>query len=114
MIYDYTDTLLTPLGYPPVILSYVHLIATNKVTDFTDATEMGVFRSHFYQIVDDASDSEFPNNGFKNDVPETGGDMGGLVLTVQSELDYITDTTGPSGTEPCTSTTGCQQTNLYQ
>ena len=48
---------------------------------------MQVFRSHYNQsVVTSTGDDMGPNNGYKTDVPETGGDMGGAVLTVQSQL----------------------------
>jgi hypothetical protein len=49
---------------------------------------MQVFHSHFNQIVVTAtSDDQAPNNGFKPGVPETGGDMGGAVLTVHVAME---------------------------
>ena len=58
---------------------------------------MTVFRSHFNQIVITSTSDDFgPNNGFKvvnsQTVGESGGDMGGAILTIQSELDYLNDT----------------------
>jgi len=63
---------------------------------------MQVFHSHYAQVVEDSGVAFGPNNGFKTGVPETGGDMGGAVLTIQSELDFINDTGGN------------QQVNLFQ
>jgi hypothetical protein len=52
---------------------------------------MQTFHSHYAQVVTDAGVAYTGNNGFKTGVPETGGDMGGAVLTIQSELDFLND-----------------------
>jgi len=52
------------------------------------------FRSHYAQVVRDNGIAFGANNGFKAGVPETGGDAGGLVMTIQSELDFIADSGG--------------------
>jgi len=64
------------------------------LTDFLPATKLQVFRSHYAQVVRDNGIAYGPNNGLKSGVPETGGDAGGAVFTVQSELDFIADTGG--------------------
>ena len=64
----------------------------------------------YRQLMDDASDGQYPNNGFIPGVRETGGDMGGAVLTISSEIDYISDTAAAG---ECGGT-GCQQVNLQQ
>ena len=64
------------------------------ITDFLPAGAMQTFHSHYAQVVRDNGGAYAPNNGFKPGVPETGGDMGGAVLTIQSELDFINDTGG--------------------
>lgn len=73
------------------------------VTDFLPAQYMQTFHSHYTQVVSDSGAAYSGNNGFKTavngssqtvNVPETGGDMGGAVLTIQSELDFLTDTGG--------------------
>jgi hypothetical protein len=85
------------------MVAYAQHAAASTLPDFVPATALTVFRSHFNQIVVTSnSDDIGPNNGFKTGVPETGGDMGGAVLTIQSEIDYINDTGGS------------QQTNLNQ
>jgi hypothetical protein len=63
-------------------------------TDMVPAPLMQVFRSHYGQVVRDSGIAYGPNNGFKMNVPETGGDAGGAILTIQSELDFIADTGG--------------------
>ncbi len=62
------------------------------IQDMLPAPNMQVFHSHYSQVVTDAGLAFTGNNGFKYQVPETGGDMGGAVLTIQSELDFINDT----------------------
>jgi hypothetical protein len=64
------------------------------IYDMLPATLMQVFHSHYAQVVRDSGAAYGPNNGFKPGIPETGGDMGGAVLTIQSELDFINDTGG--------------------
>jgi hypothetical protein len=64
------------------------------ITDFLPAGAMQTFHSHYTQVVRDNGAAYGPNNGFKSGIPETGGDMGGAVLTIQSELDFINDTGG--------------------
>lgn len=66
----------------------------NVITDFLPAFDMQTFHSHYAQVVQDNGVAYSPNNGFKHGVPETGGDMGGAVLTIQSELDFLNDTGG--------------------
>ena len=96
------DPLDTTLVINPLI-AYAQHAAVSLLPDFVPATALQVFRSHFNQIVVTSnSNDQAPNNGLKAGVPETGGDMGGAVLTNQSELDYITDTGGS------------QQVNLFQ
>jgi hypothetical protein len=68
--------------------------STGIFTDLVPAPLMQVFRSHYGQAVRDNGIAFGPNNGFKAGVPETGGDMGGAVLTIQSEQDFIADTGG--------------------
>jgi hypothetical protein len=64
------------------------------ITDMVPAGSMRTFRSHYTQVVRDSGIAYTGNNGFKSGIPETGGDMGGAVLTIQSELDFINDTGG--------------------
>lgn len=64
------------------------------IYDMLPATLMQTFHSHYAQVVRDSGAAYGPNNGFKPGIPETGGDMGGAVLTIQSELDFINDTGG--------------------
>jgi hypothetical protein len=69
-------------------------ISSTLISDFIPAPSLAVFRSHFPQVVTTGGGGIGPNNGFRPGIPETGGDMGGAVLTVQSELDFIADTGG--------------------
>ena len=64
------------------------------LTDFVPVKNLAAFRSHYGQVVRDSGLGFTGNNGFRPGIPETGGDMGGLVLTIQSELDFIADTGG--------------------
>jgi hypothetical protein len=64
------------------------------LTDFVPVKNMAAFRSHYAQVVRSSGVAFSANNGFKLGVPETGGDAGGLVMTIESELDFIADTGG--------------------
>jgi hypothetical protein len=67
---------------------------TGVITDLVPQPLMITFRSHYGQVVRDSGIAYSPNNGYKLGVPETAGDEGGLVFTIQSELDWINDTGG--------------------
>jgi hypothetical protein len=57
------------------------------ISDFIPATQLGVFRSHYY------TSSVGPYNGHKTGFPnESGGSVGGAPLPIQEDLDTITDT----------------------
>jgi hypothetical protein len=87
-----------------LINTYVQEIAANPanpanpgsgiLTDLVPSKNLAAFRSHYAQVVRDSGIAFGPNNGFKAGVPETGGDAGGAVLTITSELDFIADTGG--------------------
>lgn len=105
IVYDptYNTTYAPSALIAGAMVNYAQHAAIYTLSDFVPATNLTVFRSHFNQlVVSSNSNDQYPNNGFKSGVPETGGDMGGAVLTVQSELDYINDTGGS------------QQTNIFQ
>ena len=92
-IYDPTDSTV----YWNAVPLYARAAASTLLSDFVPSTQLSVFRSHFHQIVITnctTNCDQAPNNGYKSGVPETGGDVGGAVLTIQSELDYINDTGG--------------------
>lgn len=79
----------------PTVVNYAQHAAepsTGVIQDFLPADDMQTFHSHYAQVVTDAGGAYSGNNGFKYQVPETGGDMGGAVLTIMSELDFIYDT----------------------
>ncbi|HEY0797183.1 MAG TPA: hypothetical protein VGD64_15535 [Acidisarcina sp.] len=98
LLYDPSDA----TNIATTMVSYAQAAAnpiTGIVTDFVPAPLLQVFRSHFAQVVTDSGAGYGGNNGFKSGVPETGGDMGGAVYTVQSELDYINDTGGLQQTD---------------
>jgi hypothetical protein len=67
---------------------------TGIITDLLPIDSLQVFHSHFAQQDTYSGGAVVADNGFKPGVPETGGDMGGAVLTIASELDFITDTGG--------------------
>jgi len=64
------------------------------LTDFVPVGNMTTFRSHYGQVIRTSGTGTVGNNGFKTGIPETGGDAGGMVLTIQSELDFLADTGG--------------------
>jgi hypothetical protein len=92
------------------------VVSSTGFSDFVPAPSMTVFRSHYNQVVVTSnSNDQVPNNGFfaaGTGPIESGGDMGGAILTIQSELDYITDTAGQNGCPAAP--LGCQQTNMFQ
>jgi hypothetical protein len=93
MMYDGGD----PTNLATAMVTYAQRASDPTLGIFTDmvpAPLMQVFRSHYGQVVRDSGIAYGPNNGFKLNVPETGGDAGGAILTIQSELDFITDTGG--------------------
>jgi hypothetical protein len=114
-VYDPTDSTLVV----PALVNYAQHAAINTTSgyaDFVPAPAMTVFRSHYNQlIITSNSDDQVPHNGYF--APgigpvESGGDMGGAVLTIQSELDYINDTGGTAG---CPAVPlGCEQVNMFQ
>ena len=100
-IYDASD----PTNIAATLIgTYAQEIAANPanganpgsgiLTDFVPVKNLQAFRSHYAQVVRTSGVAFSPNNGFKLGVPETGGDAGGLVMTIQSELDFIADTGG--------------------
>ena len=100
-IYDASD----PTNLATTIIgTYAQEIAANPpnpanplsgiLTDFVPVKNLATFRSHYGEVVRDTGLGFTGNNGFIPGIPETGGDMGGLVLTIQSELDFIADTGG--------------------
>ena len=106
MMYNPADT--TQIGTNLVVVAQLAAKSSVGIEDFVPATDMLVFRSHYPQVVQDNGVGYQPHNGFITNVFESGGDVGGAVITVQSELDYINDTNpGPCGT-------GCEQIGLFQ
>src|SRR5215472_11723732 len=100
-IYDNTD----PTNLAAILIgTYAQEIAANPpnaanpgsgiLTDFVPVKNMTVFRSHYGQVLRDSGAGTPGNNGFKMGIPETGGDEGGMVFTIQSEIDFIADTGG--------------------
>jgi hypothetical protein len=88
---------LDPTNIAPTVVTYAQRASDPVLGIFTDmvpAPLMQVFRSHYAQVVRDGGIAFGPNNGIKAGVPETGGDAGGAILTIQSEKDFIVDTGG--------------------
>jgi hypothetical protein len=59
----------------------------NVSPDYVAFSQLNVFRSHFSR-----PQSKKTSNGHISGVPEAGGDVGGCVITVQADLDSVTDT----------------------
>jgi len=98
------DPFTASTNIAPFITYYANLAAdpvSGSINDMVPLKSLQVFHSHYAQVVQDNGIAYGPNNGFKTGVGETGGDMGGAVLTIQSELEFIADTGG-------------QQVNLVQ
>jgi len=77
------------------VLGYVRLTAAN-FGDFVPDTSMTVFRSHYAQLARtwNGGTGQYPSNGVQatvNPEPEYGGDAGGQVLTISSEVNYMHD-----------------------
>jgi hypothetical protein len=93
LIYDSGD----PTNIAMAMVNYSRQASdpvTGVITDLVPQPFMLTFHSHYGQVVRDSGIAYGPNNGYKAFVPETGGDQGGLVFTIQSELDWINDTGG--------------------
>jgi hypothetical protein len=89
MVYDPTDPTVLANG----MNVYAEATASYSIPDFLPFSSLSVFRSHFGQLISDVTyNAMYPDNGTISGIPEQGGDMGGAVLTVQSDLDYYTDT----------------------
>jgi hypothetical protein len=89
-VYDYSD----PLNLATNMVALAQSASTSTYSDFVPATALYVFRSHFAQVVTTSGKGYSPNNGNITGIPETGGDMGGAVLTVQSDQDFYADSGG--------------------
>jgi len=92
-IYDFND----PTNLAGTVVFYAQKASnpvTGVFTDFVPAPLLQTFRSHFAQSITDGGIGIVGDNGFITGVPETGGDMGGAVLTINSEIDFIQDTGG--------------------
>lgn len=73
-----------PTGITSLITAAQTQVAS--IPDFVPSTKLEVFRSHYLQA------GVAGHNGHISRSNETGGDVGGAVLTVQADLDSITDT----------------------
>ena len=74
-----------PAGVATLITQAESEVA-NITPDFLPLTELNVFRAHYVQSGKGAS------NGIITGRPESGGDVGGAVFTIQSDEDYFADT----------------------
>jgi hypothetical protein len=93
------DPTLGGLTVAPSIVYLAQLASTSVYSDLVPAPAMKVFRSHFNQVVTFNGGGVQAFNGLYNGIPETGGDMGGMVLTIQSEQDFNNDTGGNEQTQ---------------
>jgi hypothetical protein len=112
------------------VYAYLEDSAGADINDFypvlstSGVNQQKVFRSHFTQIAQTNGSAQYPSNGvcsagFNGAVgacePEVGGDMGGQVLTVQSEVNYINDAIGKGTCTWITITnSSCEQLNWKQ
>ncbi len=104
--------------YANGVLAYLELVAQTYLTDFVPSANMLVFHQHYDQCVTTLNcDAQYGSNGVDASSvlgsqcyggstacvePELGGDMGGRVLTVNSEIDYTSDQVKNSGITGCT------------
>jgi len=89
-VYDATD----PLNLATNLVTLAQQHATTEYSDLVPDSALNVFRSHFAQVVTTSGGAYSANNGIAAGIPETGGDMGGAVLTKQSEQDFYSDSGG--------------------
>jgi hypothetical protein len=80
------------------LLGYTRLTAANGIFDFVPDSSMTVFRSHYAQLARTwyGGTGQYPSNGvttggIANAEPEYGGDVGGQVFTISSEVNYMND-----------------------
>ncbi len=80
--------LVTDKTVPSKVTSLINAaeVQVANIPDFVPIGQMLVFRSHYAQAGFGAK------NGHLAKTVEVGGDMGGAVLTIQTDLDSITDT----------------------
>jgi len=115
-VYDQTD----PHQFENGILTYLDPAAGSYVEDFVPASQMSVFRSHFTQVVRTDGVATYPSNGITtnnhgSEPREFGGDMGGQVFTVQSEMDYADDAIAAGTCSEWTITNqSCEQIQYHQ
>jgi hypothetical protein len=90
LVYDPTDS----TNIATNLVALVQTASNTYYTDLVPATTLNVFRSHFAQVVTTSGGAYPGNNGIAPGIPETGGDMGGFVITKQDEDDFYTDSGG--------------------
>jgi hypothetical protein len=86
---------ITPHTVPTAVTSLINAAESQvaNIPDFVPIGQMLVFRSHY------AQSGIAGKNGHAAREIESGGDMGGAVLTVQEDLDSLTDTKKEIGNE---------------
>jgi hypothetical protein len=77
----------TPAGITQLIKT-VQNTASNGFPDIVPFSEMQMFRSHY----DRPGEAAPASNGHAGEPPEAGGDVGGAVFSIQSDLDFFADT----------------------
>jgi hypothetical protein len=80
------------------VKNFVHYAdgAAANFSDFVSFSSLNVFHSHFYTVSfpPDNGHLSYPGPAGSYNAPfygESGGDVGGAVLSIQADLDYITD-----------------------
>src|SRR5208337_5198289 len=100
----------------PAMVANEEIVASTQQSDFVPLTAMQVFRSHYTQVVgySDVAQTIIAgagcNNGYLPGIFDTGGDVGGAILTINSELDAVNDGVVLHGGVP----QQYQQCNLFQ
>lgn len=82
-----TLEVVTGKTVPAGVTAIVNAAATEvaNVPEWIPVSQMNVFRDHYTQS------GIAGVNGYQSGKTEAGGDMGGAIITIQTDLDYITD-----------------------
>lgn len=70
------------------LIKEVQTTANNGFPDIVPYSSMQMFRSHY----DRPGEAAPASNGHTGEPPESGGDVGGAVFSIQSDLDFFSDT----------------------
>jgi hypothetical protein len=78
---------ITGKTVPPGVTAIVNAAATEvvNVPEWVPVSQLQVFRDHYTQS------GAAGSNGYRTGHPEAGGSAGGAIITIQSDLDSITD-----------------------